>query len=757
MASEVGGPVAAPPAATGELPGEGVGPALTQFWRRIAERTRPDDVAALLVDECFARHGCRRAFYAAVQRDGNLAIRFASGFEGLPHVRMPLTAEEMPLVAAVLSGRVATIDHVQLLASGIPGGALLDPVAYGVAVPLVALPLTGGSKGDLQPHCPLHRLEPLRSTRCFLQKAPNEDPQIPPWEVRLQNLCPECPAFGATGLVFAERERRFSPAELEQLALLGHVAGQRSRALDTVARLERVAEKMRKDREWLDTIMVSAADPIVVTDSTGMLVLQNRRAEEVLVATSDDSPGRRRAISINDIMFSAYLSSLGMDPKRAPRELPLVHPVDGSDLLFEAISTPAFGASGQRIGMVTVLRDITDLQKATQELLQQVYKAQHAELKTRQERDRLNVIVQSAVEPIVVTNPANEIVLTNAEGERLFQAAPSDPEARQKAIRHNDAFFSSFLSEFMTDLGQQRKRELRLVDPASDEVRSFEVTAGKVRDERGQAVGVVSVFHDLTRLRELERRRIEQKLFESEKLAAAGRLAASIAHEMNNPLQSIKNSLFILKPRIPDSDPAARFVEIAHKECDRVSNIIKQFLGFYRPTATMLPVQPAAILEDELRLVENQLQKRRIAVVRATIATPPVLANEDQLKQVFLNLILNAIEAMPEGGTLTISTRYDAHATAISAIAPSVRVTIGDSGTGISPEHMSQIFEPFFTTKTGPDETGKGGTGLGLSACHKIIVAHGGRIRVESTVGIGTQFTIKLPQAKRSAEPVAPV
>ncbi len=743
MAPEVGGPVAAPAgtAPRDAPPAEGSAAAMTLFWRRAAERTRPEDVAALLVDECFARLDCRRAFYAAVEKDGTLAVRFASGFEGLALARLPLSADEMPLVAAALAGQVAPLDHDQLVASGLPAAVVPDP-ANAVAVPLVAVPLVGGPKGDLQPHCPLHRQDFTRRTRCFLQKAPSADPQIPPWEVRVQNLCPDCPVFGTIGVVVAERDRPFAPADLERLSLLGHIAGQRCRSLEAVARLERAIEKMRKEREWLDTVMVSAADPIVVTDSTGMLVLQNRRAEDLLVATSDDSPGRRRAISINDIMFSAYLSSLGMDPKRAPRELPLVHPVDGSDLLFEAISTPAFGGGGQRIGMVTVLRDITDLQKATQELLQQVYKAQRAEFLIRQERDRLNVIVQSAVEPIVVTNPANEIVLTNAEGERLFQAAPNDLETRQKAVRHNDAFFSSFLSEFMTDLGMQRKRELRLIDPATEEVRSFEVTAGKVRDERGQAVGVVSVFHDLTRLRELERRRIEQKLFESEKLAAAGRLAASIAHEMNNPLQSIKNSLFILKPRIPETDPAARFVEIAHKECDRVSNIIKQFLGFYRPTATMLPVQPAAILEDELRLVENQLQKRRISVVRALGATPSVLANEDQLKQVFLNLILNAIEAMPAGGTLTISTRHDEQATAISAIAPSVRVTIGDTGSGIAPEHMAQVFEPFFTTKT------EKGTGLGLWVSYGIVKGHKGDIKIETQVGLGTRFHVILPVAE---------
>lgn len=560
-----------------------------------------------------------------------------------------------------------------------------------------------------------------------------------PWDVRIRTLCPECPSFAPVGVVIAERAAPFTEEEIAARTFRGRLVGLRMRSLEQIGQLERANDKLRKEREWLDIVMASAADPILVTDLSNALVLQNRRAEELLVATPDDSVGKRRAIGINDITFSAFLSSLSIDPKRVPRELPLVHPIEGSDLLFEAISTPAFSASGQRIGTVTVLRDVTDLQKATQALYQQVYKYQKAEFTIRQERDRLNLIVQSAVEPIVVTNQANDIVLSNGEGEKLFLADTKDPPERRKAVVVNDATFSSFLAEFLADSDLQRKRDLRLLDPTMESVRSFEVTAGKIRDERGQPVAVVSVFHDVTKLQELERRRLEQKLFESEKLAATGRLAASIAHEMNNPLESIKNSLFLLKSRVSSTDPAAKFLDIAQKECERVSNIIKQFLGFYRPGVTMMPVEIALLVEDELKLVDNQLQKRKVRVVRHFAKVPPVVASEDQLKQVFLNLILNGVEAMGTGGTLTVSTRYERHATPLSPIAPSVRVTIADTGAGIQSEHLPSIFEPFFTTKT------EKGTGLGLWVCYGIVRGHKGDLKVETVVGEGTQFHVILP------------
>jgi two-component system NtrC family sensor kinase len=166
---------------------------------------------------------------------------------------------------------------------------------------------------------------------------------------------------------------------------------------------------------------------------------------------------------------------------------------------------------------------------------------------------------------------------------------------------------------------------------------------------------------------------------------------------------------------------------------------MKQFLGFYRPAVAMGTVDLAAIAEYELKLVENQLHKRKIEVVRKLTKVPNVVASEDQMKQVFLNLILNAIEAMPSGGTLTVETHREMEDASIASATGAVAVTIGDTGAGIQPDHLRSLFEPFFTTKT------EKGTGLGLFVSYGIVKAHKGTIRVETQPGVGTRFHVILP------------
>jgi two-component system NtrC family sensor kinase len=267
------------------------------------------------------------------------------------------------------------------------------------------------------------------------------------------------------------------------------------------------------------------------------------------------------------------------------------------------------------------------------------------------------------------------------------------------------------------------------------------VTATEVRDELGQVTAVVSVLHDLTKLRELERRTLEQQLGESEKLAAVGRLAAAVAHEINNPLEAIKNALYLLVTRGAPDDPNRQFLELAQKETERVSGIIRQMLGLYHTAPAKALVDINRLVEETLALLERQLRRSRITL-RAELepALPPVLASGDQLKQVLLNLSLNARDAMPEGGTLHITTRMARKADQELLLGgPSVLVQIRDTGTGIPEENLRYIFEPFFSTKGG------GGTGLGLWVSQDIIKQHGGQIRVRSRPGRGTTFTIALP------------
>jgi signal transduction histidine kinase len=221
-------------------------------------------------------------------------------------------------------------------------------------------------------------------------------------------------------------------------------------------------------------------------------------------------------------------------------------------------------------------------------------------------------------------------------------------------------------------------------------------------------------------------------LFESEKLAAVGRLAASIAHEVNNPLEAIKNALYLMETT-PDFEQNSRFLEIARKETERVSHIIRQMLGFARRPGEVDWVDINQLLEETLVLLEKKMRQQRISITKTfDPKLPQVRARADQLRQVFLNLILNAQQAITSEGEINVSTsRYE------QALQPSIIVQLSDSGVGIAEDDLARIFDPFFST-------GKKGTGLGLWVTQDIVRQHGGRIEVSSDIGRGTVFSIVL-------------
>jgi two-component system NtrC family sensor kinase len=331
----------------------------------------------------------------------------------------------------------------------------------------------------------------------------------------------------------------------------------------------------------------------------------------------------------------------------------------------------------------------------------------------------------------------------NQPAERLFQP-PREGAAEHAGTAYlaNDAKLSAFLSQLGLEAAAVRRGEVQLQDPDTDEVLTMSATATEVRDALGQVSAVVTVLHDLTKVRELERRTLEQQLAESEKLAAVGRLAAAVAHEINNPLEAIKNALYLLVTRIPADDPNRSFLEIASRETERVSAIIRQMLGFYRQTPFRQPVDVNHLLREVAALLERQLRRSRVTLtLQLSPHLPLVLGSGDQLKQVFLNLFLNAQEAMPEGGRLTVTTHLAKDGDRELLLpAEWIVVQVQDTGIGIPEEHQRHIFEPFFSTKREQK-----GTGLGLWVSMGIIQQHGGQMRVRSRPGRGTTFIIALP------------
>lgn len=223
----------------------------------------------------------------------------------------------------------------------------------------------------------------------------------------------------------------------------------------------------------------------------------------------------------------------------------------------------------------------------------------------------------------------------------------------------------------------------------------------------------------------------QKALIQSEKMAAAGRLTASIAHEVNNPLQSVQNCLHLAGREDLPADKRKEYFDLARSELERLMLTVQRMLEFYRPDAASTEkVNLGEALDRVLALMSKQLSERRIdLIVEVSSQLPPVQAVNSQIQQIFINLILNAMDAMPEGGKLEI------HA---QPVRRGVEITFQDSGPGISPEQQANIFEPFFSTKSS-------GTGLGLTVSYNIVTAHGGSLEVVPGRGPGACFRLFLP------------
>jgi len=242
---------------------------------------------------------------------------------------------------------------------------------------------------------------------------------------------------------------------------------------------------------------------------------------------------------------------------------------------------------------------------------------------------------------------------------------------------------------------------------------------------------------------------LKEQLAQTQKLAALGELMSTTTHEFNNVLTTIINYAK-LGLRHKDQPTRDKSFEKILSAGNRAAKITANILGFARNRSNQQePTDLAALVDDALLLLEREMVKYRIVVDRQIQPDlPPARVCGNQIQQILLNLLINARQAMPNGGRILVRLQLDPESGMLEII-------VRDTGKGIAPEHLRRIFDPFFTTKSGPDASGKGGTGLGLSACRDIIEAHQGRIRVESTVGRGTAFILKLPVARGESAPAS--
>lgn len=256
----------------------------------------------------------------------------------------------------------------------------------------------------------------------------------------------------------------------------------------------------------------------------------------------------------------------------------------------------------------------------------------------------------------------------------------------------------------------------------------LEVIATTLRAEEDDAlVGYVLLFRDMS-----EMRRLQQEIARSRRLASIGSLAAGVAHEIRNPLSSIKGFATYFRERYRDNAEDAETAEVMIREVDRLNRVITQLLDFARPlTLTRIPIAPQALVRQAIKMIESQAREGGITVTAelpSGIGAAPLDA--DRIGQVLLNLCLNALAAMAAGGTLRI---------ALAQPEPDwIRIEIADSGAGIPAADLPRVFDPYFTTKPA-------GTGLGLPIVQKIVEAHGGSIALASEPGKGTTATLLLP------------
>ncbi|MGA7707574.1 MAG: ATP-binding protein, partial [Acidobacteriaceae bacterium] len=343
-------------------------------------------------------------------------------------------------------------------------------------------------------------------------------------------------------------------------------------------------------------------------------------------------------------------------------------------------------------------------------------------------------IVESINIGILAVDLADRIDSWNAQMESMY-AVP-----RSEALNQSLAslFPADFLAEYdrvKHENGVHNLYKFQLATRAG-EIRNANITIAPLVDKDFTTVGRIILVDDIT-----ERVQLESQLMQADKLSSIGLLAAGIAHEVNTPLAVISSYTQMMAKQIRSDDRTAPLLDKITQQTFRASEIVNSLLNFSRTsTIEFKPVSVNHVLQETLALLQHQFNTANITIDMALQPElPDILGNMGKLQQVFLNLFLNAKDAMAEGGILRVETIDNGQ----------VEVIIGDTGSGIAAENLRRIYDPFFTTKTAVVEGQRRGTGLGLSVSYGIIQEHAGKIQVDSKVGRGTTFHLQFPKLRK--------
>jgi len=489
---------------------------------------------------------------------------------------------------------------------------------------------------------------------------------------------------------------------------------------------KRMEEALRESREELRKMFESVTDGISVVDLNGIITEANQRVVEMHgFASKDELLGK----SAFELVAPCDHDKIAKNMRKAIKqgtvkgvEYTLLR-ADGTEFPGELSTSVLRDALGKAVGHITIARDITERKRMEEAL--------------RESEEFSSSLLSNSPNPILVINPDTSIRYVNPALEKLtgFTSAeligkkPPYPWWAEGTYLKQ----SKLLKEGMR---KGRKVVERLFQNKNGEQFWIEITSAPIGRHGGFGYYVAN-WVDITerKLAEEKENKLQQELYLARRLASIGELAAGVAHEINNPLTGVIGFSQRLLRRSA-SEEASRDLEIIYSEAQRAAKIVQNLLTFARrrqPKKKYSNINDIVQKTLELRAYELQTSNIELVTVLAP-RLPKIMVDFPQIQEVFLNIILNAEQAMSEaygGGKLTIKTRV---------VKDYVRISFADDGPGISPEHLDKVFDPFFTTRAE-----KGGTGLGLSACHGIVTEHGGKIYVRSKLGQGATFFVELP------------
>lgn len=467
----------------------------------------------------------------------------------------------------------------------------------------------------------------------------------------------------------------------------------------------------------LEAIVRSSQDAIITKDLNGIITSWNPAATRILGYQADEMIGQPvlRLIPERLKYEEAEILRKLRAGERIDHHETIRATKTGKELIVSLTISPLKNERGEIVGGSKILRDVTE-QRARERA-----------------QAHLAAIVESSDDAILSKDLNGVITSWNGAAERIFGYTAEEAVGQSILMLLPEELKPEEQVILAKLRAGERIEHYETVRVAKDGTRlDMSLTISPMRNSEGVIFGASKIARNIS-----ERKRMEQSLIQAEKLAAGGKMAATIAHEINNPLEAVLNLIYLARTSSPDAKQVDSYLVTAEEELVRLAHIAKQTLGFYRETANAMPLPLTLLAENALRIYGPRLQQAHIKIETKFASQRKVPLKRGEVMQVISNVISNAIAAMPYGGTLRVAVNDT-----VDEGRDGICLSICDTGIGISEEHLQRIFDPFFTTREAV------GTGIGLWVAKKFIEGHGGCIRVNSSTDVelhGTTMSIFLP------------